>query len=159
MGRGGRSSGGGRAAGRNRDSGGPQIVRTGRMGTNERGSRAEILSVEGVEFVRSRAAQVLGGETVLVNVERLNEAWSRNEGFFIPRGGGGAEIGGRREGVGRFLDQGRPIDMSQIHVSRSGEVSFSDGRHRFSVLRDRGMTHVPVSISGSVSTARRLFGA
>lgn len=97
---------------------------------------------------------------VKVNVSKLDRAWARDEGFYIPRGGGGAEIGGRRAGFERFLKSNRSVQASTVSVDKRGVVSFVDGRHRFSVLRDRGKRSVYVAVPrGQERRIKSLFGA
>lgn len=84
--------------------------------------------------------------TVMMDSADLDRLWQRDKGYYIPRGGGGAEIGGRRAGFERFLEKGEPIQASRVAVGEDGRLSFIDGRHRFSVLRDQGVEQVAVTI-------------
>lgn len=109
----------------------------------------------GTDFVRDHLATVTGMEVVYVDVAKLDAAWSQETSFYIPPGGGGAEIGGRRAGFERFLETGRPVEMSRVFVDSGGRVSFGNGRHRFSIFRDRGRTVIPV-VTDRGASARRL---
>lgn len=99
-------------------------------------------AVKFVPHPNARPAEV----TVMVNADALDAAWARDQGFYIPRGGGGAEIPGRRAGVETFLESGKPVQASRINLLEDGTAAFTDGRHRFSVLRDGGADRVAVTI-------------
>lgn len=121
-----------------------------------------IPSLEGIEFTPSRAAKAQRMATVVVDVTKLDAAFQRDKGFAIGPSGEGA-IAGRIPGFVAFLAKARaegiPIEQSQIVVKADGSVSFIDGRHRFSVLRDMGLRWIPVSVPRSqADRARRFFG-
>jgi hypothetical protein len=84
--------------------------------------------------------------TVMVDTGKADAAFAGDAGFYIPPGGGGAEIPGRRAAVEAFLATGRPVQAPRAAVGTGGEISFTDGRHRFSVLRDRGAAEVAVTV-------------
>ncbi len=85
--------------------------------------------------------------TVMVPTSVLEKGWSAgNPDHYIPPGGGGGEIGGRRANVETFLTKGKPVEASAVHVDEDGKVQFRDGRHRFSVLRDKGAAQVAVTV-------------
>ena len=121
-------------------------------------SRQKVFEVGGTKFVKSPGASLQNEEVVLVSVSKLNQLWKETGGtFYIPKGGGGAEIGGRREGFNRFREQhpNTPIQMSRVFVSKDGTLGFVDGRHRFSVFRDDGKRVIAVTTERGAS-ARRL---
>ncbi len=70
------------------------------------------------------------------------------------KGGTGKTIGNRYENFKEFLKTGDPVEMPEVSsrppawpgVERS-LVGFTNGRHRFAVLRDMGLKRIPVSIS------------
>lgn len=85
--------------------------------------------------------------TVMVDAKALDKAWSLDHDYYIPPGGGGAEIAGRRQAFEAFQKSGEPIQASRVSVDpKTGVASFTDGRHRFSVLRDQGVERVPITI-------------
>lgn len=86
---------------------------------------------------------------VVVSTAKLDASWAKDSGFYIPANGGGAEIGGRRDGFKSFLATGATVEPSTVCLDEQGEVSFVDGRHRFSVLRDMGARQVVVAIHKS----------
>lgn len=98
--------------------------------------------------------------TVLVDVTKIDTAWRDTDPkFYIPPGGGGAEIPGRRDRFTEFLTKGRPVEASKVYVGKAGDVSFEDGRHRFSVLRDSGAKLVAVTVPrSSAERVKRMYG-
>lgn len=114
------------------------------------------VSVEG----RALASEDIGG-TYWIDVRALDQRWKQDApGFYIsddpPQGwySGGdqaAEIGGRRE---RFLDwlrgpgRSQPMETSRV-IFTEYSVDFFDGRHRFSVLRDLGVSRIPVTVTAN----------
>lgn len=99
-----------------------------------------------VRFVKART----GARYVLrmVDPKVLDREWSRDRGFYVPPGGGGAEIQGRRERFDKFLDTGRPVEATVVYLNKiRGGVSIDDGRHRFSVLRDKGIDRVGITVT------------
>lgn len=119
----------------------------------------KIYPVGGQRYVRSPNAAANGEVVVLADVNKLDRAWSQDRGFYIPPGGGGAEIGGRREDFRAFQRGGKPIEMPRVTVGRDGSVSFIDGRHRTSELRDQGVKVIPVTVDRSeAKRAQRAFG-
>lgn len=116
----------------------------------------------GVTFNPSRAAKAQRMATVMVDVGKLDAAFQRDKGFAIKAGGEGA-IAGRIEGFQAFLAKARAegiaIEQSQVVVKADGSVSFVDGRHRFSVMRDMGVKEVLISVPrGQADRARKFFG-
>ena len=98
--------------------------------------------------------------TMMVPAGALDSVWRKDDkDMRVNPGGGGAEIGGRRAGVNEFLKKGRPLEASHVAIGPGGRLSFSDGRHRFSVLRDRGFKQVPVTLhKDDVDTFRKKLG-
>ncbi len=125
------------------------------------GKKAEATDVDGVKFEpdpgsidRRRYA------TVVADVGKLDKGWADDKGFYIPAGGGGAEIAGRRAGVEDFLKEGKPVHQPRVALGPDGRPVFNDGRHRFSVLRDKGHGRVPVTVPrGQAAEFERRFGA
>lgn len=124
--------------------------------------RADPIPIKGpngekLSFVQPRRAELAGDQMVLVNVPKFDASYSKDEGFYIAPGGEGA-MRGRRTGFERFLEKGEPIETSEVVVDDRGGVSFINGRHRYSVLRDKGAQLLPVSMGpDSVKNARK-FG-
>lgn len=51
--------------------------------------------------------------------------------------------------------------MPHVYVSEDGQVSFTDGRHRFAWFRDRGVKAMPVTVATAKEAfvAKRFFGS
>ena len=97
---------------------------------------------------------------VWLDVGKVDRSWSTDRGFYIGRGGTGNTISDRYARFGEWLKRGEPIRAPDIGLGPSGEVRFGDGRHRFSVLRDRGVQRMPFYIDRfDAEKARRKFGA
>lgn len=92
---------------------------------------------------------------VVVDVSKIDASWAAEDrGLYIPPGGGGAEIAGRRAGVREFLKRGEALHAPDIAIApSSGEVAFVDGRHRFTVLRDAGTPEILVSVHSTEAAA------
>lgn len=76
----------------------------------------------------------------------IERGWIDDKDFYIGRGGSGASIGKRYEGFQEWLKQHDQYEVPSIHVDEQGKVGFSDGRHRYAVLRDAGIDPMPVAI-------------
>lgn len=85
--------------------------------------------------------------TVTVDPAKLDRVLAEDSPHSrIPPGGGGEEIAGRRAGVEEFMKTGKPVEASHAVVDERGRVHLNDGRHRFSVLRDKGFAKVPLTV-------------
>jgi len=91
--------------------------------------------------------------TVMVDPAKLDAAWQADSGYLPPESTGqpgSSEVGGRREGFKRFLETGKRVQASRVYFRpRSGNVTFDDGRHRFAVLRDKGINAVAITVPRS----------
>lgn len=98
--------------------------------------------------------------TVMVDPAKLDQAWSRDQIGYIPKGGGGPEIEGRMSDFRKFMATGKPIEASRVGIDASGKVQFGDGRHRFRVLKDAGIKKMAVTIDKEdLELARKFLGA
>ena len=102
---------------------------------------------------------------VVVDVDKVDASFAKDgtgmSGNYIPPGGEGKR--GCRAGFERWVDtpSQEPIAMSvlglKVHSDR--EIQFLNGRHRFSVLRDRGVKTMPVmTFRDGAEEFRRRFG-
>lgn len=120
-------------------------------------SRRKVYESGDTSFVKSDTASHQNDEVVYVSVSKLDKAWQKDgEAFYIPPGGGGGEIGGRRQGFREFRKNNpdTPVEMSRVYVNEKGVASFGDGRHRFSVMRDEGKRVIPVTTSRGAAAER-----
>ncbi|WP_322080108.1 plasmid fertility inhibition factor family protein [Burkholderia cenocepacia] len=93
-------------------------------------------------------------------VDSLDVVW-RDTPEYVGREGRGSDQDGKYEAVGEFLRctiGTRAIIIPTISIA-DGTVSFTDGRHRFAWLRDRGLRALPVEVDqDSAETCRTWFG-
>jgi hypothetical protein len=94
---------------------------------------------------------------VWLDVLALESAWALTDGY-IGRGGEGSLHGDRYARVGAFIRSERRLWY--LHLNLKGGVPvFTDGRHRFAWLRDRGAKAVPFTTSqDEASDLARRFG-
>lgn len=96
---------------------------------------------------------------VWIDVAKLERNWCRQDKYVGPRGSGDA-IGDRYARFGEWIRHGQPIDMIVVAIDTDGNISFSDGRHRFAWLRDHGVVALPVQTSPECADAiLRCFGS
>ncbi len=111
-----------------------------------------------VPFVLSPSSIRHGDVLVDANVLAFDAAWSKDGDFYIGHGGQQG-IGKRYDMFGKFLNTTQePIEASEVYVDSKGQVSFSNGRHRFAFLRDQGATTIPVAMSKEAIVNARNFG-
>lgn len=104
-----------------------------------------------------RAANDPNAVTLYLDVDKVDEMLKKSDpDRYITRGGGGAEIGGRREGFEDFLREGKQVEQPFAVFDKAGGLSIDDGRHRFAVLRDMGYKSVPVSVTFNGKTKREI---
>ena len=83
---------------------------------------------------------------VWVDIQKLNAAWPRDH-LYIEKGGRGKSHQPKRyRRFGKWVMGGDAVEMPAIAVSLDGEVTFTDGRHRFAWLRDHGAKALPVAV-------------
>ncbi len=107
------------------------------------GKLADGTKVEFIPHPNQRADET----TVMVDAKELEKAWEKDDQYIPPGGGGSSSVPGRREAFEKFLATGKPVEASRVSVDEKGNASFIDGRHRFSVLRDKGADKVAVTIA------------
>lgn len=96
---------------------------------------------------RARSHSIRDGEYVAawIDVARLNASWSKDSCYVGPNGADG--IGRRYAAFGEWLAEGNgPVEMPEVALTVWGYVGFGNGRHRFSWMRDHGVTALPVLI-------------
>lgn len=119
----------------------------------------QFAKLSSLEFTPSSRAKDNEQRTVWVDVAKLDAGFQRDKDFAIKPGGKGA-VAGRLAEFRRFLRKDVAIEQPEVTIDDDGTVSFTNGRHRFAVLRDMGLARIPVSVDRSqVGLARKLFGA
>jgi hypothetical protein len=97
---------------------------------------------------------------VYVDPQRLDQAWAKDTGYYLPpEAVGTSERPGARDGIKQFLGTQRSVEAPRVDLS-GGVLSFTDGRHRFAVLRDLDAPSVAVMVpNDQLAQFKGLFGA
>jgi hypothetical protein len=83
---------------------------------------------------------------VWIIVAKVNASWKLDLSDYIGLGGTThPAIGGRYDKVGKWVESGRPMHMPHLAFDDDGQMSFTDGRHRFAWMRDHGVKALPVT--------------
>ena len=104
-----------------------------------------------LKFVKGKQEADSHYVLIYVDTDKLDHDWSKEPDFYIKRGGPSA-ISDRRERFEKWLkdNPNTPIEAPFVGWNEyKGSVGFTDGRHRFSVLRDLGYPTVGVTIARS----------
>ena len=130
----------------------------GGAGAGGGGGAARTVTASGVTYTVEPVK--FGHTLVTVSTAKLDAAWSKDSAYYIPPGGGGAQIGDRRDRFATFLaSTTKPIIAPVVTLTSGGKIAFENGRHRFSVLRDQGKQKVVVSVpNGAAGRLRRSLG-
>lgn len=85
---------------------------------------------------------------VPINVSKFDEKFKKSWQYIGHNGVDG--IKDRYSQFGDWLHKtDEDIEAPLVGVSKSGDVDFTNGRHRYAYLRDNGVKHIPVSMSAS----------
>ena len=94
-----------------------------------------------------------------MNDEKFDEIFAQNQQYIGKYGAGG--IGTRYSDFIKYMESGMPIHASTVVVTEENNrpiVSFVDGRHRYSVMRDLGFERIPVSMDESSKEVAEKYG-
>lgn len=80
-------------------------------------------------------------------VDRLHQLQDV-QGHIGPNGVGG--LNNRYQGVKDWLKENNHLEAPYLYLNDRGMLTFGNGRHRFAVLRDAGLTRIPVSLGEEV---------
>jgi len=102
--------------------------------------------------------------TVLVDVQKLDDALAADPSFYVAGPDSGAALSGRYRQFERFLLEARARDsavsMPRLSIDSEGRPAVVDGRHRLAVFRDQGAAVVPVTVHrDDAKRFREAFGA
>lgn len=92
---------------------------------------------------------------VWIDIAKFNAAWRRERGLYLRRNSP------NRTAYWIALLNFRKIPMPHVYVGVDGQVSFTDGRHRFAWFRDHGVRAIPVTVAtkNDVEIAQRFYGS
>lgn len=94
---------------------------------------------------------------VWIDVAALDQAWRATDQYIVPGGANGQD--NRYARVCAWFERNRHCDMGFASLD-GDEVWFTDGRHRFSWLRDHGVIALPLQVPPSqAGEFARRFGA
>lgn len=97
-------------------------------------------------------------EIVWISISGVDASWQRDSSY-IGHDATGAAIAGRYDKVGKRFERGDPMSMPVIDIGETGEVTFTNGRHRFAWLRDHAAAALPVQVSpDQAKMIRERFG-
>jgi hypothetical protein len=124
------------------------MIRTARLVAGFDGASGRFWETAGMTGRIIKWVRQWGGSdrVIWVNVNKLNASWKWERGYYIRRGGRSEVAMPRRySGVGEWVRLGRKMWMPHICLDQKGNVSFTDGRHRFAWMRDHGVKAIPVT--------------
>lgn len=110
-----------------------------------------------IKMVQPKRAKEAGEEIVWIDMDKLDESWRQDKGFYLPLSGGN-RIGTRYEDLRAKLPDLKDLDMPEAGFSDTGIFSFTDGRHRTALLRDKGASRIPVSMTKDDAKLARDMG-
>jgi hypothetical protein len=101
---------------------------------------------------------------VVADVRRLEAEFALDpESHVGPGGVGRSAKPGAYAGADVFMERarssGQGVDMPRLALDQHGRAFIIDGRHRFAVLRDQGVTEIPVTVHpGDAAAFRAKYG-
>jgi hypothetical protein len=113
---------------------------------------------ESKEFTLSPQSQRSGEKMVTVNVQKIDQSWAKDHEYYIGTNGTGG-IRNRYGNFGEFMKTtSEAIQVSELNVDSSGQVTFTNGRHRFAYMRDQGAKVMPVAMNDESIENAKKFG-
>lgn len=98
---------------------------------------------------------------VWISVVKLDASWRHDVTYYVGKyatGPGNAQPS-RYNRFGKWFAEAHPAVWIPHVGLIDGNISFSDGRHRFAWLRDHGVRVLPVTVSPEIGAeVRRRFG-
>jgi len=81
-----------------------------------------------------------------VNVAKLDKVWGcKDNPFYIKSIGENAKP--KITKIRDILAHNAPLDTPEVHITKDGEISIVDGRHRFFVLKEMGKKTIIVTVA------------
>ena len=98
-----------------------------------------------------------GNELVVVDVAKANELFKKDEGYYLGDKGQYSPKEGIKESIENNNQMSAPIASIAIKNGKPF-LSFTDGRHRFSQLRDAGAKNIALSMTPAAAKNARELG-
>ena len=103
---------------------------------------------------------IAGRELAKIDVVKFDELFAKSDLYIGKKGKGG--IDDRYKRALRYFSTGANIHASKVTVYTDDfgkpQVTFIDGRHRYSVMRDMGIKEIPVSMNFNSRQVTKRFG-
>lgn len=83
-----------------------------------------------------------------IPTHKIESSFKNDTNYYVPKNGEGTKQNKfKYDKFKDFLDT-KPdqIEASSLDINSDGHVHFNNGRHRYAVMRDSGVTHIPVSL-------------
>lgn len=96
---------------------------------------------------------------VSIDVDKFDKLFQDNYGYIGKNGEGG--IFNRYQTFMEYLKTGKDIEASRIFATEENgqlTISFLDGRHRYSVMRDMGMKSIKFAVDKNTENLLRKYG-
>lgn len=123
---------------------------------------SENLSTENIKsrIVMSEYDKEAGNILLEVNTRKLDNELQKDSDYYVSINNGNCSHN-KIERLRRYLKTNQQINATSIYLKRNenGEIEtrIKDGRHRFAVLKDMGLSSIPISISkDSIELAREI---
>lgn len=98
-----------------------------------------------------------GDAVVWIDTAKFDAAWRETDQWISPDGAAGAQDD-RYQRIGEWILSDNNVNMCEVAISEES-VSFSNGRHRFAWVRDRGVVALPIQVApASVIEFEARFG-
>jgi hypothetical protein len=110
--------------------------------------------ISGLRFRQTDLAWAAGEGVVIVDVPIFEAAWAHDDDYYVGPGGRGSKSAkpAKYTRFGHWLEQSgkrKPIEMPEVSLGTgryNGVPQFTNGRHRFAVLRDMNAQRLPISV-------------
>jgi hypothetical protein len=129
--------------------------------------RKRLWRLHRLKFKQPELSWTAGEGVVIVDTLIFEAAWAHDDDYYVGKGGHGSKSAkpAKYRRFSEWLEStgGRkPIEMPEVSLGRgryNGVPQFTNGRHRFAVLRDMGYEKLPISVDVySQSAMQQLYG-
>jgi hypothetical protein len=98
-------------------------------------------------------------EIVWVDAEKVRASWSKDRYSYFDNDEHPNAITGRIPRFDAWVKQGIPVQAPEVCLTDDGEISFTNGRHRFTWMLAHGEKTVPVAVPPDyVDAVKAKFG-